>query len=415
MVILCDQYNTIKQFLNKTDLIDEYGGYVDLKGFDENYHPARILALVYQPFVMGTIFTLVSRGQKSKNQGRVLAGYCLFVTGNIFLITVDLVSEAKGGLFPFLLLCFIAASFGVANALVEGAMMGDLSCISHDLIQPFAAGLGIAGAITSGLSLFTKAVFQNFRDGLRKGALIEILCVVIYALLFPKLSIVQNYQAHSISNQMETTEVSRVLPIDNLQLARENIYKLISLFLTYAMTLSIFPGFLYPLVLITCFNVCDALSRYTTMIKRLKMESGKWIIACSLARVLIMPAFYFMAKYADQGWMMFLTSFLGITNGYLTVCTLTGASKKIYNLSEANSLGNMLVASMLCGIFAGACLSWLWLIGSKISFYDRALAQARSLRSDRAGRSLGRYVATELWLELGRYVATERDDRSVAA
>ncbi|CDY15039.1 hypothetical protein HID58_060191 [Brassica napus] len=340
-----------------------------------NYHPARILALVYQPFVMGTIFTLVSRGQKSKNQGRVLAGYCLFVIGTIFLITVDLVSEGKGGLFPFLLLCFIAASFGVANALVEGAMMGDLSCISHDLIQPFAAGLGIAGALTSGLSLLTKAVFQNSRDGLRKGALlflaissvIEFLCVVIYALLFPKLSIVQNYQAHSVSNQMETTEVSRVLPIDNLQLARENIYKLSSLFLTYAMTLSIFPGFLfentgkhelnswYPLVLITCFN-------------RLKMESGKWIIVFALARVLLVPAFYFTAIYADQGWMIFLTSFLGITNGYLTVCTLTGVSKKIYDVSEANSLGNMLVASMLCGIFAGACLSWLWLIGSKISF-----------------------------------------------
>ena len=27
---------------------------------------------------------------------------------------------------------------------------------------------------------------------------------------------------------------------------------------------------------------------------------------------------------------------------------------------------------------------------------------------------LGRYVATELWLEPGRYVATERDKRSVA-
>lgn len=83
---------------------------------------------------------------------------------------MDLVSKGKGGLFPFLLLCFIAATFGVANALVEGAMMGDLSCISGDLIQPFAAGLGVAGAITSGLSLFTKAVFQNSRDGLRKGA-----------------------------------------------------------------------------------------------------------------------------------------------------------------------------------------------------------------------------------------------------
>ena len=32
------------------------------------------------------------------------------------------------------------------------------------------------------------------------------------------------------------------------------------------------------------------------------------------------------------------------------------------------------------------------------------LGRAWSLRSDRAGRVLGRYVATELWLELGRYV-----------
>ncbi|KAG5415505.1 hypothetical protein IGI04_003072 [Brassica rapa subsp. trilocularis] len=43
---------------------------------------------------------------------------------------------------------------------------------------------------------------------------------------------------------------------------------------------------------------------------------------------------------------------------------------------------------------------------------DRAFARARSLRSDRAGRSLGPYVATEIWLELGRYVAIERADRS---
>ena len=35
------------------------------------------------------------------------------------------------------------------------------------------------------------------------------------------------------------------------------------------------------------------------------------------------------------------------------------------------------------------------------------MARARSLRSDRVRRVLGRYVATELWLELGRYVATE--------
>ncbi|KAG5388617.1 hypothetical protein IGI04_030158 [Brassica rapa subsp. trilocularis] len=43
---------------------------------------------------------------------------------------------------------------------------------------------------------------------------------------------------------------------------------------------------------------------------------------------------------------------------------------------------------------------------------DRALARAWSLRSDRAERTLGRYVATELWLELGCYVVTEQNRRS---
>ncbi|KAF2569318.1 hypothetical protein F2Q68_00025381 [Brassica cretica] len=46
---------------------------------------------------------------------------------------------------------------------------------------------------------------------------------------------------------------------------------------------------------------------------------------------------------------------------------------------------------------------------------DRAPARARSLRSELAERTLGRYVATELWLELGCYATTERNTCSVAA
>ncbi|XP_028109525.1 uncharacterized protein LOC114308182 [Camellia sinensis] len=38
-------------------------------------------------------------------------------------------------------------------------------------------------------------------------------------------------------------------------------------------------------------------------------------------------AFYFMAKYGSQGWMILLSPFLGQTNGYLTVCALTSAPK----------------------------------------------------------------------------------------
>ncbi|KAF2548412.1 hypothetical protein F2Q70_00020559 [Brassica cretica] len=45
----------------------------------------------------------------------------------------------------------------------------------------------------------------------------------------------------------------------------------------------------------------------------------------------------------------------------------------------------------------------------------RCFGRARSLRSDRVEWTFGRYVATELWLELGRYVATERITCLVAA
>ncbi|XP_048591406.1 equilibrative nucleotide transporter 3-like [Brassica napus] len=340
-----------------------------------DYHPSRTLTLVYQPFVLGTISVLVFVGQKIKNQRRVFTGYCLFVIGSILLLTVDIVTKGKGGITPFLLLSIVSAGFGVANALVEGAMIGDLSCICPDLIQPFAAGLGVAGAITSVLRLLTKAVFQNSRDGLRKGALsflaislfIELVCVIIYGVMFPKLPMVQKHRARSGSNPVEPVE--EVPPLSNQQLAHQNLDRVISLFLIYALTLSIFPGFLYentgkhslhswyPLVLVTCFNLSDALSRYITMVKPLKMQSGKVIVASVLARMLFLPAFYITARYADQGWMITLTSFLGISNGYLTVCVLTQTPKRTYNVSEANTLGNILVASMLGGIFAGVCLS----------------------------------------------------------
>lgn len=45
------------------------------------------------------------------------------------------------------------------------------------------------------------------------------------------------------------------------------------------------------------------------------------------ARFLLVEAFYVTAEYGDQGQMIILTSFLGLTNGYLTVCVITVAPK----------------------------------------------------------------------------------------
>lgn len=83
----------------------------------------------------------------------------------------------------------------------------------------------------------------------------------------------------------------------------------------------------YPLVLIAMYNVLDLVGRYTPRIKCLNLESRKGLMIAILARFLFVPAFYFTAKYADEGWMIMLTSLLGYTNGHLTVCVMTAAPK----------------------------------------------------------------------------------------
>lgn len=99
-----------------------------------------------------------------------------------------------------------------------------------------------------------------------------------------------------------------------------------------------FVGFMcqykrYAPVLIAMYNGWDSIARFIPSVKILAMESRKWITGCVIARFLLVPAFYFTAKYADQGWMIFLTSFLGLSNGYLTVCIFSIAPKG-YNVMK---------------------------------------------------------------------------------
>lgn len=104
-------------------------------------------------------------------------------------------------------------------------------------MQSFSAGMAASGAITSALRLVTKAAFENSRDGLRKGARMDplpfatfssehdislrflyliiyviyavlffsiscffaLLCLLLYAYVFPKLPIVKFYRAKAAS------------------------------------------------------------------------------------------------------------------------------------------------------------------------------------------------------------------------
>ena len=118
---------------------------------------------------------------------------------------MDLATSGGGGIGPFIGICAIVAAFGVADAHVQGGMVGDMAFMCPEFmqvtllgipfqmffkvfiswlfeknltsqthlrflfLQSFFAGLAASGALTSALRLITKAAFDKSKDGPRKG------------------------------------------------------------------------------------------------------------------------------------------------------------------------------------------------------------------------------------------------------
>ncbi|KAL7142742.1 hypothetical protein ABFS83_08G144400 [Erythranthe nasuta] len=363
------------------------------------YHPARVLTLVYQPFALGTMLILAWREATIDTRKRNIFGYTLFCISTFALILIDLCTSGKGGLGNFLAICVFVGAFGVADAHVQGGLVGDLSHMCPEFIQSFFAGMAASGVLTSGLRLVTKAAFDKTNHGLRKGVILflaistffEFLCIFLYAYVFGKLPIVKHFRKKASSEGSKTVSADlaaagietsdnqtvndvKFIRLSTKKLLKQNIDYALDLYLIYVLTLSIFPGFLYEntgnhqlgswyaVVLIAMYNVGDLIGRYIPLIDFIRLESRKGLVIAVLSRFLMIPCFYFTAKYGDQGYMIFLVTFLGITNGYLTVCVLTVAPRG-YKAPEQNALGNVLVVFLLGGIFSGVALDWLWLIG----------------------------------------------------
>ncbi|KAK1424567.1 hypothetical protein QVD17_19899 [Tagetes erecta] len=367
-----------------------------------DYHPSRVLTLVYQPFSFGTMVILAYHESKVDTRKRNIAGYMLFFLCTMALIVIDLASSGKGGIINYIAICVFIAGFGVADALVQGGMVGDLAFMKREFTQSYFAGLAAAGALTSGLRLITKAAFDKSSNGLRKGTMLflaisvsfELLCVFLYAFVFAKLPVVKYYRAKAAregsrtvasdlaaagiqTDPNETAYIDAKLPtrLSNKELLFKNVDYAMDLFLIYVLTLSIFPGFLYentgkhhlgawyPLVLIAVFNIGDLIGRYIPLIKTIKIESRNGLMVAILSRILFIPSFYFTAKCGDEGWMIMLTYLLGSTKGYFTVCVMTAAPRGC-TAPEANALGNILVVFISGGILVGVAIDWLWIIGN---------------------------------------------------
>lgn len=85
-----------------------------------DYHPARVLTLIYQPFALGALAILAYKESKIDTRRRNLTGYILFFTSTFLLLLLDLATSGKGGIGSYVGICVIVASFGVADAHVQG-------------------------------------------------------------------------------------------------------------------------------------------------------------------------------------------------------------------------------------------------------------------------------------------------------
>ncbi|KAI3416910.1 Lactamase_B domain-containing protein [Psidium guajava] len=131
-----------------------------------HYHPSRVLTVVYLPFAIGTMAILLYHESRVDTRKRNIVGYSLYTLSTV----LDLSTSGKGGGGPYFGICVFVACFGVANAQVQGGMVGDLSLMCPEFMQSYFAGSAASGALTSALRLITKAAFDKAHDGLRKGA-----------------------------------------------------------------------------------------------------------------------------------------------------------------------------------------------------------------------------------------------------
>ncbi|MCL7035066.1 hypothetical protein MKW94_006220 [Papaver nudicaule] len=366
-----------------------------------DYHSARVLPIVYFPVVLTTTAVLAYYEATLNTRKRIISGFLLLFMTNAAIIIMDLATSGGGGLGKFVGLCFVVVIVAMAEGTLEGGLFGDLSYMCPELMQIFLSGMAASGLLTSCLRLITKAAFADTKSGLRQGAMVflsvatsfMLLCAVLYAFVFGKLPIVKYYRSKAASEGSKTVagdlvaagiEIHQIGVADEegghkqlerlttKQLLRQNIDLTIAAILTYVLTLSIFPGFLsedtgkhnlgswYAVVLITMFNALDLIGRYLPISEAILSRKG--LVVAALCRFLLVPCFYFTAKYGAQGWMIFLTSFLGLSNGYLTVC-IFAVLPKGYKGPEQNELGNLFALFLLIGITLGVALDWMWLIG----------------------------------------------------
>ncbi|KAJ8562340.1 hypothetical protein K7X08_011631 [Anisodus acutangulus] len=276
--------------------------------------------------------------------------------------------------------CVVVASVvvcGLADGLIGGSLIGSAGKLPKQYMQAIFAGTASSGVLISTLRIITKVSLPHTPQGLKTSAhfyfiistTVLIVCIICCNLLY-KLPVMQQHYAKLVQDNCFPCSRHKLQDV-----ARTIKYPAFGVFAIYTVTLSIFPGFLaenleskflkdwYPILLITVYNLSDFVGKSFTAVYVLK-STGKATWSCA-GRLLFYPLF--TACLHGPKWLksevpiIFLTTMLGLTNGYLTSVIMILAPKSVPT-SEAEIAAIVLAVSLGMGLVAGSVLGWFWII-----------------------------------------------------
>lgn len=316
-------------------------------------------------------------------------GLGLFVLSLLIVPVLDLVYiKGRVGLYDgFYVTVAAVALAGLADALVQGSLIGAAGELPERYMQAVVAGTAGSGVLVSFLRILTKAVYPQTGEGLRKsanlyfavGIVVMVICIVFYNVA-PRIPVMKYYAELKIQAVNEEKELKGPLTGSAL---RSTLWSIVGsvkwygvgILLIYIVTLAIFPGYItedvhsellkdwYSIILITGYNVFDLVGKVLTSVYLL--ENSKVAIGGTVARLLFFPLFYGClhgpAFFRTEIPVTILTCLLGLTNGYLT-SVLMILAPKVVQLQHAETAGILIVLFLVLGLAAGSIVSWFWVI-----------------------------------------------------
>ncbi|KAJ4974618.1 hypothetical protein NE237_007792 [Protea cynaroides] len=360
--------------------------------FDYLYPDAsvdRVFAVVYMLVCLACLLVIVPFAHRSDASVRINAGLALFILSLLVVPVMDVVYiKGRTGLYSgyYVTVASVGLS-GVADALVQGGIIGSAGELSGRYMQAVVAGTAASGVLVSVLRIVTKAIFAQDAHGLRRSAnlyfsvsiVFMAICIVFYNIA-DRLPVIKYYKDLKIQAVNEDKIEEGSLTGSLLKKTLWDIVGTVKWYgfgivLIYMVTLSIFPGYItedvhseilkdwYPILLIAGYNVFDLVGKSLTAIYIL--ESSKVAVGACVARLLFYPLFLVCLHgpkfFRTEIPVTVLTCLLGLTNGYFTSVLMIKAPKTV-QIQHAQTAGIVIVVFLVIGLAVGSVVAWFWVI-----------------------------------------------------